>query len=253
VEEFAAMQVDKVPVYREKSQKNRTNKKALFFLGLLFVTMLVLLFLRSPMSKISKIEVSGNELLSIEEVIKMSTLTYGSSFFSWNEQEVIERLKQLPQVDRIEIYSSFPGTIKIMITEHQRVAFEMKQGGEINVVLSDGYILKDKLSHNLIDRPILMNWDSNVSLREKLSYELGQTDESILQMISEISPDPSSAYPDKITLFTRDGYEIHATVSDLAANLNYYQIFSSGRKGQAPGVLYLLDAKYFRPYESVTK
>jgi hypothetical protein len=35
----------------------------------------------------------------------------------------------------------------------------------------------------------------------------------------------------------------------LAENLNYYQIFASGRKGQAPGVLTLLDAKYFRPYQ----
>jgi cell division protein FtsQ len=247
------MHADKVPVYKEKPQKNRTNKKALLLLALFFVSMLALLFLRSPMSKISNIEVSGNHLLSIEEVIKASGLIYGSSFFTWNRQKVINQLEQIPQVDRIEVLSSFPGKIKIIISEHRRVAFKVTQNGEINVVLSNGYVEKGKFNSTLIDRPILINWDLNDALKQKLSQELGQTEESILQMISEIIPDPSKAYPDKIKLFTRDGYEIHATVSNLATNLNYYQIFAAGRKGQDPGVLFLLEAKYFRPYDNPKK
>jgi cell division protein FtsQ len=245
------MQVEKLPVLRQRPIKQRSNKRALLLLSFFFFIVLIILFLRSPMSKISIIEVKGNDLLTVEQVIQASGLSYGASFFTWTKKDIIQQLTELAEVESVQMDSSFPGKVTVLVTEYNKVAFELTEDGDIVPLLENGKLLSNAdYSSQVIDRPIIRQWKGDPSLKKTLSYELGQTKVSILQMLSEISPSPSDAYPDKIKIYTRDGYVIHTTVGDLSINLGYYQMFVSERVGQAPGVLNLLDAKYFRQYKS---
>lgn len=245
------MKADKLPVLRQRPIEQKSNKRALVLLSFFFVIVLIILFLRSPMSKVSIIEVKGNDLLTIEQVIQASGLSYGASFFTWNKKGVTERLTELAEVKSVHIESSFPGKINLNVTEYETVAYELKQNGSLTPLLENGSLLQQvKQIPLILNRPILRPWTGDQKIKESLCYELGQTEVSILQMLSEIIPSPSKAYPDKITIYTRDGYLIQTTVENLSTNLEYYQIFVSSREGQAPGVLTLLDAKYFRQYQT---
>lgn len=242
---------DKIPVYRDKRPKTKSNVRALSLLALFFAIVMIILFLRSPISKISVIEVKGNQLVSVEQVIKASGLRYGTSFFTWKRKEVIGGIEQLSPVKEVSVESSFPGKITINVEEHRRVAYLWNdEANRLIPLLSNGQMLEIPYERPLlIDRPIVRG-ELNESMKKTLYVQLEQTSDIVLARLSEIIPDPSRSYPDKIKIYTRDGYLIYTTANNLASNLAFYHNYVLQNKGQAPGILTLLDAKYFKDYDA---
>lgn len=240
----------KVPAYRENSSKARPNRKALSLITIFFITTLIILFLRSPISKISSIEVSGQALVPIEKVVKTSGLVYGASFFTWSSQTVIEKLSEIKEIESVAITTHFPGKIFIKVKEYPLVAFQMSDN-KLQPVLANGLLIApDNSKPMLLNRPILTGWEQANGNKALLCKELSLVSEATLSTLSEIRPKPSEAYPDKIVIFTRDGYEIETTVNQLSKNLETYRSYVSENGDKVKGTLYLLDAKYFRPYST---
>src|SRR4051812_12417305 len=82
-------------------KKNRSSRKLLAFLFVFFIVVLIILFFQSSLSKISAIEIEGNELLSTNAIGQASQVAIGDHYFALSskntEARIISGLKMVKE------------------------------------------------------------------------------------------------------------------------------------------------------------
>ena len=238
---------ERIPaLQREPEAPKRRFGKLMAILILLFVIVLVVLFFRSSLSKVSRIEVSGFDHLTEAQVMGSLGLTVGDSFFTAGAGELSRRVKQLPPVKQVQVIKKFPGVIDVRVREYGEIATEIGNDGKISVVLENGLALPAQPGA-LPDKPILTGWLPDDAVRETLCRTLAGMPDALLSDLSEIKPDPSNAYPDRIKLFTRSRFEVITTVSKLPEKIPYLSEIVENR---APGQITMLEADSYLPYSA---
>lgn len=240
-----------VPAMKPARPKKRTNRKRVILLVVFFVTLLAILFFQSSISKISEIEITGYEMISAEEVEQASGLVPGDSFFTIKEREVIANIEQLEPVMEVVIHKNFPGYVRIEITEHQRVAFMMDDQGERQALLADGTAISLQGLSIPLDKPILNGWETGDPLLVELCQVLSDIAEPLMGDISEIVPEPSAAYEDKIRMYTKSQFEVSTRIALLPEKMQYFNLLVQEIKDQEipAGVFTLMEQDRFLPVE----
>lgn len=240
-----------IPALRGEKTKKKSNKMVVILVMSFFLILFVILFLKSPLNKVSAIQVEGNELLTEQEIMKQSAVALGAPFLSLSPAKIEANLAEIDLVKEAEVTKRFPGLVMIRVVEFERVAFQEDGQGKLRPVLADGSLLTSKNGPFVFDRPILTGWAASGMDTENLSIELAKLSPAELMAISEIKPNPSKSYPDKITLFMRDGYEVQTTVSFLEKKMKLYDVFVAElKKDNLPlGYIYMLETDYFEPYK----
>ncbi|WP_010270118.1 cell division protein FtsQ/DivIB [Paenibacillus senegalensis] len=241
----------KVPAIKPARPKKRTNRKRVILLVVFFVTLLAILFFQSSISKISEIEIVGYEMVSAEEIGQVSGITLGDSFFTIKDREVIANIEALQPVREAAIHKKFPGYVQIEVTEHERVAFTINDQGAREALLADGTAVPLEGLAIPLDRPILSGWEAGNPLMIELCSVLGSIAEPLLDDISEIVPDPSQAYEDKIRMYTKSQFEVSTRIALLAEKLQYFNLLVQEIKDQDihAGVFTLMEQDRFLPVE----
>ncbi|WNQ14217.1 FtsQ-type POTRA domain-containing protein [Paenibacillus aurantius] len=229
-----------------KSERNKKpgSRKLLYLLIVFFLIVFAILFFQSSFSKITSIEIAGNDVVSSEQIGQASQAAVGDQFFAVGSSVVEERVKALQTIESVQVTKSFPGKIRIEVKEYPRAAYQLTPEGSIEVLMADGsaYPVKDKGA--VIDKPILTNWGSETPERAALCKVLAGINPALLSDISEIKPDPSAAYPDKIKLFTRSQFEVITRIALLGDKIQYLDFMINEfkeRNNGATGILTLLD------------
>lgn len=240
-----------IPVIKKSRKKVRSSRKLIALLLLFFISILVLLFFNSSLSRIQTIEIHGAVMTQDTAVVQASGLQLQDSFFSINQNEVIERVKQLNWVESANIVKHFPGKIVLEINEHEMVAYELLENNERMAVLSDGSTLPLSDQMPAADITVLTGWHRADELKAELARTLAQIPDELTQFISEIKPIPSAAYPDKIQIYTRSSFEVVTTVEYLPHKLSYLpsMIRDLLARDIVDGTLTLLEADTHSPFE----
>lgn len=219
-----------------------------------FITLFIILFFQSSISKISDIQVEGNELVSAEEVIATTGVQVGDNFFTLRTSRVGERLAEHPFIEITQVEKRFPGVLHVKVQEFKRVAFQLAADGTKEVLLADGSALPvaGQAADVPLDMPILSGWLPDNELKAKLCAVLAQVPAQYLSDISEIRPDPSPAYEDKIKIYTRSRYEVYTTIEYLPGNIEYLGFLTNELKerGKDSGVITMLEQIRHTPFES---
>jgi cell division protein FtsQ len=126
------------------------------------------------------------------------------------------------------------------------VATEITGDGTIRIVLESGLGLP-VISGALPDKPVLTGWKQDDAARKALCAALGAMPDPLLADLSEIKPDPSKAYPDRIKLFTRSRFEVLTTVGKLKDKIPYLRDIVENRE---PGRIVMLEADTYLPYSA---
>jgi cell division protein FtsQ len=240
---------ERIPALKREAEiPRRRGGKLLALVILLFAIVLVVLFFRSPLSKVNDIHVTGTNHLSEAEVKNALGIQPGNSFFVPSSSKLGERIRKLKPVKDVKVLKKFPGKWEIQVTEFSEVATEITADGSIWAVLGNGLALpvKDKV---LPDRPILTGWKQGDAVRKSLCAVLGNMPEALVADLSEITPDPSKAYPDRIRLFTRSRFEVVTTVGKLQEKIPYLSDIVQNRE---PGRVVMLEADTYMPYSAET-
>ncbi|TDF96681.1 cell division protein FtsQ/DivIB [Paenibacillus piri] len=247
---------ERLPVIHKPKTKSRSNKKLLVFLILFFITLLCVLFFQSSFSKITSIEVDGQELLSPESIGQASGVKAGDHFFSVSSSSIENKVNALKMVESATVTKHFPGVIHIQVMEYPKVAYQFGDNNQPQAILADGSIVSVSSDMNFVlDKPILSGWANNESLKIKLCHILENIPASLLTDVSEIKPEPSESYPDKIKMYTRSQYEVVTTVGYLPEKLKYLDSYIANLKENKinTGVLRLLEADTHAPFEQDAK
>jgi len=244
-----------VPAMKPASPKpKRGGGKLLRLVIVFFITLFIILFFQSSISKISEVRVEGNELVSPDEIIATAGVQNGDNFFTLRTSRVNSKLEAHPFIESAEVTKSFPGVLHVKVKEYRRVAFQLAADGTKEVLLADGSSLPvaGQAASVPLDMPILSGWLPDNELKAKLCAALAQVPVQYLSDISEIRPDPSPAYADKIKIYTRSQYEVYTTIEYLPGNIEYLGFLTNELKerGKDSGVITMLEQIRHSPFES---
>jgi len=243
--------LERVPALTKKKRKKRANRFILWLGWFFLIGLCAVLFFRSPLSKIDTIEVMGNDMVSTSQIIQISELSKGNSFFTVHRKKIEAALISLPEIKTAAVESHFPGKVSITIEENKRIAYMIGEEGNITPVLENGIQLENRnWNDRFIDKPLIREWEDKTMLT-KLAIELKKVDPSVLSLISEIKP-ASKEDPLRLVLFMKDGYEVQTSIRNFAKNMNWYPAFVANlmQEGNPKGVIMLFDGKWFIPYEN---
>lgn len=235
-----------MPVLKEPKRKRMGSRRLLTILILLFIALLAVLFFNSSISKISDIQIEGMRFATQEEVGEAAAIIVGDAFFKTSSATIEERVSRLPQINKATVTKTFPGIIKITVEEFPAVAFELSDQGEMTALLSNGTSISasnDELM--LVDKPVLSGWSPDDPVKAELTNELGLIPMKQLSDLSEITPYPSSAYPDRIIIYTRTKFEVVTAVSVLKEKMDALNAVIEIKE---PGKITMLLADTYVPF-----
>jgi cell division protein FtsQ len=235
---------EKMPVLREPVKRRRAGKKLLAVLVLLFIVILGVLFFNSSISKVSTVTVEGQKYLQAADIRKTAGVVAGDSFFGTSSADIEARIRALKPVKNVTVTKSFPGSITIRVEEYESVAYELSNKGDLTAVLANG-IGVPAGSDPLVDKPILSGWKAGDPVLAALCKALAAIPDQSLSDFSEISPDPSQSYGDRIKIYTRTRFEVVTAVSLLPEKI---ATMNAVIEIQPPGIITLLLADKYAPF-----
>ncbi|MFD0692743.1 cell division protein FtsQ/DivIB [Paenibacillus sp. GCM10027628] len=241
----------KVPALPNPKPRARTNRKLLGFLFIFFITVLVILFFQSSLSRISAIQIEGNQLIASDAIGQAAQIAAGDRFFAVSSQSVEKRVMTLPIVKSAKVTKHFPGIIHIAVQEYPKVAFQMGADGTKEAVLADGAVVKLSTGSFPLDMPILTGWSDSDPNKAALCKVLGEIPSSSLADVSEIKPDPSDSYPDKIKLYTRSQFEVYTTITYLAEKIDNLPAYVASLQEEhiTNGIINMLEVDNHVPFD----
>ena len=234
----------RIPALKPAPKEKRRSGKLAFVIAALFLIVMTLLFSQSSLSKVTEIEVRGTRHTNPEDVRGAAAVEAGDWFFIPSAAELERRVGVLPTVENVTVSKHFPGLLVIDVQEYPEVALEISSDGKLSVVLANGLSV-DPRDAVLPDKPVLTGWAADDPNRAALSRVLGEMDPGLLSDVSEIVPDPSNAYPDRIRLYTRSRFEVITTVSKLREKIPYLDEIVENWE---PGVLTMLEVDTYTPF-----
>lgn len=185
---------ERMPVLKEPTPKPKRKgaRRLIGMLYALFIVLLVVLFFRSSLSKISEVTVSGGRFATDEEILEAAGVGPGDPFFWPTSEAIAARVMKLDPVSSAVVRKTFPGKLHIEVAEYPAVAYGLAADGTIRAILSNG---KERPigADSVVDRPVLRDWSGREAERLKLVDILSRLPDDLLSDFSEIMPYPSEA------------------------------------------------------------
>lgn len=195
---------------------------SIFFLAI--VGILLSSYFISPLSKEKQIEITGNQILTTEEILAYSQISdrdYAvTTFLSRHRiEEIIKSSSNLVEADTITF--QFPNRFIIEVKEYPVVGY-LEEGNGYRLVLSSGNISDKVVTAEQLPEVYTVIHLSDQDLIKKLALQLAAVDSSIVSLIQTIDLTPSKSTADLLTLTMYDGHKVLVPLSEIERKLPYY-------------------------------
>ncbi len=245
-----------IPTMRNRRPPGRPATKLILFILIFLMAIGGGLFLWSPWSRVGVIAIEGIQFISKETVMRQSQLAVGQLYWGVDADDVASWLLRLPTVDKAVVTKTFPGKVRIAITEHRVVAMELRTSSpkqdqiadSFHGVLANGVAVSREYVNNPTALPLLSGWE-DVAMKQTLCRVLAQIQANFLYDISEIRPYFSPAYPDRVRIYTRSQHEVITRIAWLPEKLSRLDgyIYELRRRDRTSGTLVLMETNYWQP------
>lgn len=221
---------------QKKKRKRRLRVGRLLFL-LIILGLIIFLFIKFVDIPLNSISVSGNKILSDQEVIEIAGLNDYPSYTVIVSLIVKNRLEENFYIKHAKVSKGFLN-VKIKI-EEEKVLYIDKE-------TSQKHSKTDKIKDNkIVCAPFL----SNDIPKEKLNdfiKAMNKINKKTLCQMSEIKYDPNEIDSDRYFVYMNDGNGVYLTVNKFKKLNKYNTILEN--IGKQNGILYLDYGDYFEPY-----
>lgn len=226
--------------------KNVIKKKKLKILPFLTFIIVIAIIVFSCLlvlnSKVRNIIITGNEILSDDDIISLAGLTNYPSFYKTLDITIAKKIKQNKIINKVTITREFYHTIVIKVKENQ-ILYKQESTGKFTL---DNYakVTIDKETPYLVPRLINDIPNNKVKIFNKYFKRINL---SIREKISEIKYEPNPYDKDRFLLYMDDGNSVYLTITKFE-RLNYYNDVLSQLEGKK-GILYLDSGNHFQVME----
>lgn len=136
-------------------KKEKRKRRMLSFVkGALITTVIIgaiLALMLSPLFSIKEIIVEGNAKITENEIKILSEINVGDNLFTTNNNTAINKIKNNPYIEEVEIDKQSPDKIVIKIKE-RKATYAIKCNNKYVYINNQGYILEEaESSNNLIE------------------------------------------------------------------------------------------------------
>lgn len=245
---------------RKRKKRNRRIKLILKIILLIGVIVGGITFaLTSPIFNIKDIQVLNNSQVSSDTIISLSELRTDQNIFKFSSNNVIEKIKENPYIENVEVHRKIPSTVQIEI-EERIPTFSVDYMGKYAIINNQGYILE--ISEDNKGLTIILNSstaEQEVSLNQRLNDEdLGKL-EDVLKIMSSAKENNLDTEVTNIDISNKNEYIIYlekenkyvhlGDASNLSNKMLYVVAILEKEKGN-PGDIFVngdLNNK-FQPY-----
>ena len=209
----------------------------LIFIIVISIIVFVCLFILD--TKVKNIIITGNEILSDDEIIEYAGLSNYPSFYKTLNSNIKDGIKKNPLIKDVDVNRSFYHVIEIKVKEYE-ILYKREDNGKY-VLDNKKEITLDKETPYVIPR--LINEIPSTLLNRFIKY-YKRIDLSIREKISEIKYDPNDYDEDRFLLYMDDGNSVYVTITKFE-RLNYYNDVLPQLDGKK-GILYLDSGNHFQ-------
>ena len=212
----------------------------LIFIIVIAIIVFVCLFVLD--TKVKNIIITGNNVLSDDEIIELANLTDYPSFYKTLNSSIENGIKENPLVKDVEIDRSFYHIIEINVDEYE-ILYKREDNGKYVLENKDEITFDSETPYTI---PRLINEIPNNKLNSFIKY-YKRIDLNIREKISEIKYEPNDYDEDRFLLYMDDGNSAYVTITKFE-RLNYYNDVLPQLDGRK-GILYLDSGNHFRIME----
>ncbi|MGX6978495.1 cell division protein FtsQ/DivIB [Vagococcus elongatus] len=225
---------DKLPKMKEK-RRHRLKRRLLLIVGIFGVATLALIYYVSPISKLSALEIAGNEKVS-EEAIAMSTKYKKDQFFweAYFDSKALDDVKKNnPRIKSVNRSISHINNILLTVEEYKEVAYAKKEGAFF-LILENGLILDEEVEQTHQGFPVFTNFENGDKL-EKMMSIYHDLDQAMQDNIIEVILSPTEHNVNRVVIRLKDENQIIGSVMNLDEKIGYYHEVAS--QMSEPGVV----------------
>lgn len=222
-----------------KKKKLRLLPFLIFIIVIAIIVFACLLILDT---KVKNIIITGNEVLSDDEIIDLAGLTNYPSFYKTLNITMKNNITKEPLIKSVNINRKFYHIIEIKVEEY-KILYKREDNGK--------YVLENNKEITLSKRtpytiPRLINEIPTNKLDIFIKY-FKRIDLNIREKISEINYVPNEFDDDRFLLYMDDGNSVYMTITKFE-RLNYYNDVLPQLDGRK-GILYLDSGNHFQIME----
>ena len=220
----------------KKKRKRRVLKikNILLFLSvLLLISYLAYYILTMP---IKNIYISGNNIVSDEEIISLAKLDDYPPFLLTLSSSIKNNILINDYIKEVKIKKKLGNIIEINIIEYKPITLINKTN---EIILSNGKKINN--NYNLTDIPILVN-EIDSKVYDEFIKKFSEVDNDIIRQISQLEYSPVTVDDERFLLYMDDGNTVYITLTKIS-KLNKYNSIKSKMDGKN-GTLYLDSGDY---------
>jgi cell division septal protein FtsQ len=163
-----------------KKKKFNVRKFIILLLIVYLVAMIIYYFFTLP---VKNVIITGNSLVTDEEIIKSSNITNNSKLITLNSNTVTNKIKKLSLIDDVVVKKYINGSIYIDVSETKVLFYN---------TLNKAYVLANESEVddiNVLGIPLLNNYVPK-DIYQNLIKKMSKIDDDTISLISEIEYDP---------------------------------------------------------------
>ena len=171
---------------QRRKQIRRRRIKIAFILFLIISLMILVTLCFTVFFPIKRINVSGSEIYSKEQIIKASGLTTEDNLFVVSKTKLEKKIRQkLPYIDDVALKRVLPDAVILTITDaKERLYFE--SNNQFYIVSESGYVLKEQIDvPQNVFQVVSSGMQGNVG--DVLKYEVSGEKELIESIIKTLN------------------------------------------------------------------
>ncbi|WP_353855851.1 cell division protein FtsQ/DivIB [Bacillus sp. Bos-x628] len=241
---------ERIPKIKEQ-RKQKANRRLISFILLFFIMVLIIIYLQTPISKVSSLTITGNEHVSTKQLVKLSQIKEGETeFWNLNKDLTADHIKQNKLIKDVTIKKHFPNKVSIAVKEYANIAY-LQKGNLYYELLENGTVLPDEVTPSDAG-PIFVDWDNKEKLKQTVK-SLNQLPASIQELISEVYYVPTSSNQWLVKFYMNDGYTVIASIKTFAEKMKTYPSIVKELSRSDQGIIHMEVATYFEAFKSKKK
>ncbi|MFS0654204.1 cell division protein FtsQ/DivIB [Bacillus sp. 179-C3.3 HS] len=241
---------ERIPKIKEQ-RKQKANRRLISFILLFFIMVLIIIYLQTPLSKISSLTITGNEHVSTKQLVQLSQIKEGETeFWNLNKDVTANYLKQNKLIKDVTIKKQLPNKVHIDVKEYANIAY-LQKGSFYYELLENGTVLPDEVTPSHTG-PIFVDWDNKEKLKQAVK-SLHQLPASIQELISEVYYAPTSSNQWLVKFYMNDGNTVIASIKTFADKMKTYPAIVKELSPSEKGMIHMEVATYFEAFKSKKK